>query len=173
MINKELQKIIKRNRKEKKYKGRERIAGGGQGRRQERKHANHELPRSQKTTNFHHQGQDWGILYCAEGESVFIFRGRVGHELLGMRLVCAAARSKHRRYGNRLVLYPIYCMPGVERGKCGVLRRVATPDSTILPGCHCEKFSLLKEYYLTHKHGFPHNSATHCVLTSTYYSIHL
>jgi len=84
-----------------------------------------------------------------------------------MRLVCAAARSKHRRYGNRLVLYPIYCMPGVERGKCGVLRRVATPDSTILPGCHCEKFSLLKEYYLTHKHGFLHNSATHYAVTST------
>lgn len=30
--------------------------------------------------------------------------GRVGHELLGMHLVCVAARSKHRRYGNRLVL---------------------------------------------------------------------
>jgi len=148
MINKELQKIIKRNRKEKKYKGRERIVGGGQGRRQERKHANHELPRSLKTTQLPPLGPrlGGGILYCAEGKSVFIFRGRVGHELLGMRLVCAAARSKHRRYGNRLVLYPIYCMPGVERGKCGVLRRVATPDSTILPGCHCEKFSLLKQY---------------------------
>lgn len=63
---------------------------------------------------------------------------RVGHELLGMRLVCVAARSKHRRYGNRLVPYPIYCRSGVERGECGVLCRVSTPDSTVLPGCHCE-----------------------------------